>query len=180
MSLASEFHDKCAIVACTCFSYAQAWAFLRGPRFKIILTLTSSSACSDLGLWFWYLLVDHLLKLVSAIFYQIFIFYHMIALQKLWRMLFISSKKPFLFEIFLFLYFHLPVFFSLPTIALEVDPTKILVYGIINCLNKNLITHFIWYLKKEIRYDIETLSIYRVLNKEHFHEKIIQKICTKS
>ena len=38
------------------------------------------------------------LKLVSAIFYQIFISHQMIALQKLRRMLFISSKKLFSFS----------------------------------------------------------------------------------
>ena len=38
-----------------------------------------------------------LLKLVSAIFYQILIFHHMIVLQKLWKMFFISSKKLFSF-----------------------------------------------------------------------------------
>ena len=38
------------------------------------------------------------LKLVSAIFYKIFISHEMIALQKLWKMLFISSKKFFLFS----------------------------------------------------------------------------------
>ena len=38
------------------------------------------------------------LKLASAIFYQIFIFQQMIALQKLWKMFFISSKKLFLFS----------------------------------------------------------------------------------
>ena len=37
-------------------------------------------------------------KLVSAIFYQIFIFDQMIGLQKLWKMFFISSKKLFLFS----------------------------------------------------------------------------------
>ena len=37
------------------------------------------------------------LKLVSAIFYQNFIFHQMIALQKLWKMFFISSKKLFSF-----------------------------------------------------------------------------------
>ena len=37
------------------------------------------------------------LKLVSAIFYQIFIFHQMIALQKLWKMFSISSKKLFSF-----------------------------------------------------------------------------------
>ena len=38
------------------------------------------------------------LKLLSAIFYQIFIFNQMIALQKLWKMFFISSKKLFSFS----------------------------------------------------------------------------------
>ena len=38
------------------------------------------------------------LKLVSAIFYQIFISHQLIALPKLWKMLFISSKKLFLFS----------------------------------------------------------------------------------
>ena len=38
------------------------------------------------------------LKLVSAIFYEIFIFHQMIALSKLWKMFFISSKKLFSFS----------------------------------------------------------------------------------
>ena len=42
-----------------------------------------------------------------------------------------------------------------------------------------LITHFVWYLEKEKRYDIETLSIDRVLNKKHFKGKIMKKMCTK-
>ena len=54
------------------------------------------------------------------------------------------------------------------------------VYDINNCLNKNLITHFVWYLGKEKRYDIETLSNDRVLNKKHFYGKIMEKMCTKS
>ena len=37
-----------------------------------------------------------------------------------------------------------------------------------NCLNKK--THFIWYLKKEKRYDIEALFVDRVLNNEHLLE----------
>ena len=41
------------------------------------------------------------LKLVSAIFYQIFISHQMIALQKLWKLFFISSKKLFLFSRYL-------------------------------------------------------------------------------
>ena len=50
--------------------------------------------------------------------------------------------------------------------------TNLKVYGIINCLNKNLIIHFVWYLEKEKKYDIEILSIDRVLSKEHFYQKI--------
>ena len=50
---------------------------------------------------------------------------------------------------------------------------------IINCVNKNFVTHFVWYPKKVKRYDIDTLSIDRVLNKEHFYWKIMQKMCTR-
>ena len=45
-------------------------------------------------------------------------------------------------------------------INLKVDVT-------INCLKRNLITHFVC-LEKEKRYDIEALSIDRILNKERF------------
>ena len=76
------------------------------------------------------------------------------------------------------LYFHLPLFFSLSAIALEVDPRKTLkVYGVINCLSKNLIA---LYLEKEITCGIETLSIIRVSNKEPFYGKIMQKMCTNN
>ena len=54
------------------------------------------------------------------------------------------------------------------------------VYDVINYLNNNLITHFVWYPEKEKRYDIETLFIERVLYKEHYLGKIIQKMPTKS
>ena len=79
-----------------------------------------------------------------------------------------NLKSSFRFEIFKFLYFRLSLFFSLSAIALELDPRWILkVYDAINCLHKNLITHFVWYLGKEEIYDTETLSIDRILNEEH-------------
>ena len=54
-----------------------------------------------------------ILKLVSAIFYQVFIFHQMIALQKLWKKFFISSKKLFSFLRYLnFCIFVFPSFFS--------------------------------------------------------------------
>ena len=64
-------------------------------------------------------------------------------------------------------------------IALEIDPGKILKF-MASLSKKNLITHFVWYLEKEIRCDTETLSIDRVLNKKHFYIKIMQKMCAKS
>ena len=111
------------------------------------------------------------LKLMSAIFYQIFLFNHIIALQKLWK------KKTIVLEIFKFLYFHLPpLFFPVSHGVRGCLKINLKVYDVINCLNRYLITHFVWYLGKEKRYDIETLSIDWVLNKEHIFEKIKQKI----
>ena len=48
------------------------------------------------------------LKLVSAIFYQTFIFHQMITLQKQWKMFFISSLK--LFSLSRYLFFSISVF----------------------------------------------------------------------
>ena len=54
-------------------------------------------------------------------------------------------------KLFKFVYFRLPLFFSVSAIALQVDP----------------------------RSDNETLSLDRVLNKEHFYRKIMQRMYTK-
>ena len=44
------------------------------------------------------------------------------------------------------------------------DKIDLKVYDVSNCLNKILITQFVWYLRKEKRNGIETLSIERVLS----------------
>ena len=54
------------------------------------------------------------------------------------------------------------------------------VCDVITCLNQNLKKHFVWYLEKEKVYDTETLSIDRVLSKEHFYGKIMQKMYSTS
>ena len=113
-------------------------------------------------------------------FYQIFVFNQMIAPQKLWKMFFISSEKPFSFLRYSdFLFPPSPLFLPVSHCGRGCLKINFKVYDAINCLNKNLITHFGWYLEKEKRYDIETLSVDRVLNKEHFYGKIMQKMCTK-
>ena len=62
------------------------------------------------------------LKLVSAIFIKFLFFHQMIALQKLWKILFISSKKLFSFSRYSNVcIFVLPFFFYLLAIAFEDD-----------------------------------------------------------
>ena len=88
-----------------------------------------------------------------------------------------TMKKTIVLEIFKFLYFHLPpLFFPVSHGVRGCLKINLKVYDVINCLNRYLITHFVWYLGKEKSYDIETLSIDWVLNKEHIYEKIKQKI----
>ena len=53
-------------------------------------------------------------------------------------------------------------------------------YDAIKCINKNSITHFVSYPEKRKMYEIETLSIDRVSNKEHFYEKVMHQMFTKS
>ena len=89
--------------------------------------------------------------------------------------------------------FHLKSFFRSRDIQVLVFPPSLLffsvshslrgwskinlkVYDINNYLNKNLITHFVCYLEKEKRHDIETLSIDRA-RKEYFMQKSWRK-CT--
>ena len=40
--------------------------------------------------------------------------------------------------------------------------------------------HFVWYPEKEQRYEIETLSINRILNKERFYGKLCRKYAPKA
>ena len=69
-------------------------------------------------------------------------FYHqMIALQKYEKCFLFHLKSSFVLKIFKFLYFRLPLFFSLSAIALAVDPRKS--YDAMNYISKNLITHFV-------------------------------------
>ena len=96
------------------------------------------------------------------------------------KMLFISSKKLFSFSRYSnFCIFAFPFFFPVSHFFRGWFKQSLKVYDVIECLNKNWITH-VWYLEKEMRCHIETLSIDRVLNTEHSYGKIMQKMCTKS
>ena len=122
------------------------------------------------------------LRVVSAIFYHFFIFHQTIALQKLWKMFFLFHLKSFFRsrDIQVFVFPSSPLFLHVSHCVRAWSKINLKVYEVINCLTKNLITHFVWYLEKEKRHSTETFSIDRILNKEHFYGKIMPKISAKS
>ena len=82
------------------------------------------------------------LKLLSAIFYQIFIFHQLTAIQKLWKMFFITSKKLFSFSRYSN-FCRSPLFLPVSHCFRGCLEINLKVYNVSSCLNKNLITHFI-------------------------------------
>ena len=86
-------------------------------------------------------------------------------------MFFILSKRLFSFSNVQFFVFSSSTLFSPVRHCFRGWSKKNLkIYDVINCLIKNFVTHFVWYLEKEIRCDTETLSIDRESNKEHFYQ----------
>ena len=94
---------------------------------------------------------------MSTIFYQIFIFQQMIAFQKCFLFHLKSSFHSRDIQIFVFL--SSPFLLPVSPCFRGCSKINLKVYDIINCVNKNLITHFICYLEKEKNCDNETLSI---------------------
>ena len=113
--------------------------------------------------------------------YRIFIYHQMIALQKIRKMFFISPKKLFSFSRYSsFVFLSFPLFLPVSHCFRGWSKKNFKVYDVIKCLSKNLITKFVWYLEKEIRRDIEALSIKEYQIRNIFTEKIMQKMCTNS
>ena len=83
------------------------------------------------------------------------------------------EKVLFVLEIFKCLYFSLPFSWSSPLGHSSVGWSKInlKIYDIIDCLNK-ILTHFVWCFEEK-KYDIETLPIYRILNKEDLYIRML-------
>ena len=96
------------------------------------------------------------------------------------NVLYFIYKALFDLETFKFFYSFFPSFSPVSHCFRGWSKINLKVCDVINCLNKMLITHFVWYLEKERRYDIETLPIGMILNKKHFYGKIMQKMCSKS
>ena len=122
-----------------------------------------------------------LIKLVSAIFYQMLIVHQMIALQKLWKKNLFHLKSSFRsWDIQIFVFSSSPLFFPVSHCFRGWFKKNVKVCDVIICLNKDLITHFVWYFEKEIRCYIEILAIDRLLNTEHFYEKLCRECAPKA
>ena len=92
-------------------------------------------------------------------------------------MILFHLKTSFLsWDIQIFVFPSSPIFSSVGRCFRGWSKKNLEVYDAINCLNKNLIIHFVWYFETEKRHEIETLSSDRVSNKEHFYRKIMQKM----
>ena len=88
-----------AITMCDCTIATKIIRRQKITRYCVLINdLESYSSFARKLLIKWYIWGKIDLKLVSAIFHQIFIFHRMIALQKLGKMFFISSKKLFSFS----------------------------------------------------------------------------------
>ena len=118
-------------------------------------------------------------KLVSAIFH----FSQLIALKQLRKMRFIYLKSYFgYWDIQFFVFLSFPLFFLVDHCFSGWSKINLKFYDVFNCLNKNFITHFVWYLEKEKMYVIETLSIEWVYKKIQniFMEKLCRKCASKA
>ena len=126
------------------------------------------------------------LKLVSTIFYhvfisQIFIYKSLFPFKSYEKCFLFHLKSSFCsWDIQIFVFSSSPLFPPVSHYFRGWLKVNLKVYHVINCLNTNLITYFVWYLQKQKRCDIETLLIHWVLNKKHFYGKVMQKMCSKS
>ena len=126
--------------------------------------------------------IKYRLKACVHYFHQIFIFSSNDSPSKTIKKCFLFHLKSFFrsryIQIFVFLTF--PLFRHVGHCFRGWLKINLKVHDVINCLNKNSITHFVWYLEKGKRYDFESLSIDRVSDEEHLYRKIMQKMCSKN
>ena len=94
------------------------------------------------------------------------------ALKQLWKMIFISYKKLFLF----WRYSNFCISYWLkgwPKLNLKVQDVS-------NCLLKNLITHFVWYIEKEKTCDIKLCQLTENYVRNIFMEKSCRQCAPKA
>ena len=85
-----------------------------------------------------------ILKLVSTMFCHMIIFHQMTALQKLWKYFLFHPKSSFHYQdIQIFVFPSSSLFLPFSHCFRGCSKINLKVYDVINCLNKNLITHFV-------------------------------------
>ena len=99
------------------------------------------------------------------------------ALKRIWFLLHLKSSC---LSRVIFCFFWVPSYFTFGHWFRGWEKIKTKVFNVISYLNNNSITYFVWYLVKDKRYDIKTLSVERVSNNTIFSGKIMQNVCTKS
>ena len=105
----------------------------------------------------------------------------MTALKQFWKILFILSKKLFSFSRYSnFWISDFPSSLPLGHCFRGWSKINLKSYDVISFLNENLITCFIWYLEKQKRYEIATLSTSIVLVKEHLYANTCRKYAPKA
>ena len=122
-----------------------------------------------------------IIKACVCYFHQIFIFSPNDSPSKTEKCFLFHLKSSFHsrdVQIFVFLSF--PLFLPVGHCFGGWSKINLKVHDVINCLNKNSINNFVWYLQKEKRCDSETLAIDGISHKEQCYRKIMQKMCSKS
>ena len=104
----------------------------------------------------------------------------MIDLQKLWKMFFISSTVKGSFRSLDIQISVFPLFFSVSHCFRAWSKINLKVYDVINWLNKNLITHFVWYLTKEKSMTLKLCPLIAYYMRNIFMEKSYRKYTPKT
>ena len=93
------------------------------------------------------LLATTIFKLVSAIFTKFLFLHQIIAFKNNEKCFLFHLKSSFYSQIFVFLSF--PLFLPVSHCFRGWSKINLKVHDIINCVNKNSITHFVWYLENK-------------------------------
>ena len=149
-------------------------------QMKIPISITKLSH-QDRGPCYLHLPVFFVLRLVSAIFVKMVFFTKWYSVKNYEKCFLFHPKSSFhSWDIQIFVFLSFPLFLPVGHCFRGWSKINLKVYDILNRLNKNSVTHFAWYLEKEKKYDIETLSIDGISDKKYFYRKIMQEMFSKS
>ena len=147
----------------------------RDPKDTISNTIKESYTHS----YYCQIVVNFKVKAFVRYFYQIFIFSPIDSPAKTMKNTSYFIKKAlFVLEIIKFLYFHPSLFFF--HCFRRWSKINLKVYDTINCLNKNSITHFVWYLEKEKGVTLKLCPQMEYQIKNIFMEKSCRKYAAKA